>query len=172
MDLFEQIEEGGEFAEVANIPIPGGKVVNIAYLLILRTGEMKKSCEQCEDIQVWLKTWHVFKDHFTQAYRRYYISKKSTAAAHGYGASTNNTQESEAQVNTADALQALACAAMEDKEEMSNLMKHQPHIISEPNSITRDNYGAFQANADTTSPYKNKDTIHKENNTISKNQVY
>ena len=46
MDLFEKIEEGVEFAEAANIPNPGGKVVNIVYLLILRTGGTKKACEQ------------------------------------------------------------------------------------------------------------------------------
>ena len=45
VDLFEQIEEGVEFAEAANTPIPGGEVVNIAYLLILGTGGMKKACE-------------------------------------------------------------------------------------------------------------------------------
>ena len=41
--------------------------------------------------------------------------------AHGYGESENNTQETEAQVNTSDAMQSLACAAMEDKKAMSNL---------------------------------------------------
>ena len=41
VDLFEQIEEVVEFAEAANIPIPGGKVVNIAYLLVFRTGGME-----------------------------------------------------------------------------------------------------------------------------------
>ena len=46
VDLFEQIEEGVEFVEAANTPIPGGKVVNIVYLLILRTGGMEKACEQ------------------------------------------------------------------------------------------------------------------------------
>ena len=46
VDLFEQIEEGVEFAEAANTPIPGRKVVNIAYLMILRTGGMEKSYEQ------------------------------------------------------------------------------------------------------------------------------
>ena len=76
VDLFEKIEEGGEFAEVANIPIPGGKVVNIAYLLIIRKRGMEKSCEQWEDMQVGLKTWQAFKDHFTQSYRRYQIRKK------------------------------------------------------------------------------------------------
>ena len=82
-----------EFAEAANTLIPGGKVVNIAYLIILRTGGMKKSCEQWEDIQVELKTWQNFKDHFSQAYRRYHIRKQATAGAHGYGVSENFTQE-------------------------------------------------------------------------------
>ena len=121
VDLFEQIEKVVEFAEAANTPIPGGKVVNIAYLLILSTVGMEKSCEQWEDIRVGLKTWQAFKCHFAQAYRRYQIRKKATAAAHGFGASANHTQETESQVNTADALQALACAAMEDKEAMANL---------------------------------------------------
>ena len=112
MELFEQIEEGVDFLETAKTPIPGGKVVNISYLLILKTGGMEKTCEQWEDMQVGLKIWQAFKDHFAQAYRRYQIRKKSTSAAHGYGASENHTQETEAQVNTADALQALACEAM------------------------------------------------------------
>ena len=82
---------------------------------------MEKACEQWEDMQVELKTWQAFKDHFAQAYRHYQIRKKATAAAHGYGESVNHTHETEAQVNTADALQALACAAMEYKEAMANL---------------------------------------------------
>ena len=40
VDLFKLIEEGVDFAEAANTPIPGGKVFNIAYLLIVRTGGM------------------------------------------------------------------------------------------------------------------------------------
>ena len=72
-------------------------------------------------MQVGLKTWQAFKDHFAQAYRRYQIRKKATAADYGYGLSENHTQETESQVNTADALQALACVAMEDKDEMANL---------------------------------------------------
>ena len=63
-------------------------------------------------MQVCLKTWQAFKDHFSQAYMRYQIRKKVTAAAYGYGASENHAHETEAQVNTADGLQALGCAAM------------------------------------------------------------
>ena len=40
VNLFKKIEEGLELSEASNTPIPGGKVVNIAYLLILRTGGM------------------------------------------------------------------------------------------------------------------------------------
>ena len=46
VDLFEKIEEVVDFAEAANTPIPGGKVVNIAYLMILRIGGMEKAYEQ------------------------------------------------------------------------------------------------------------------------------
>ena len=121
LDLFERIEEEVEVEEAANTQTPVGKVVNIASLLILRPGCMKKSCEQWEDKQFGLKIWQAFKYHFAQAYRRYQIRKKATEAAHGYGASENHTQETEAQVNTVHALQAITCASIEDKEEMKNL---------------------------------------------------
>ena len=101
-----------EFAEAANTPIPGGKVVNIAYLLIIRTVGTEKLCEQWEDMQVDLKTWQEIKDNFSQACRRYHICKKATVAAHGYGASENHAEETEAKVMTVDALQALVCASM------------------------------------------------------------
>ena len=40
VNIFEQIDSVVEFAEAANTPIPGGKLVNTAYLLILRTRGM------------------------------------------------------------------------------------------------------------------------------------
>ena len=46
---------------------------------------------------------------------RYRIRKKSTAAAHGYGASENHTQETGAQMMTKDATKALENATIEDK---------------------------------------------------------
>ena len=82
---------------------------------------MEKSCEQWEYMQVGLKTWQDFKDHFSQVYRCYQICKRSTAASHGYVAAENHTQEIYAKVNTADALKALTFSAMEDKEAMAKL---------------------------------------------------
>ena len=38
LDLSEKIDEGVEFVEDANTPIPGGETANISYLRILRTG--------------------------------------------------------------------------------------------------------------------------------------
>ena len=57
VDRFEQIEEGVDFAEAANTLIPGGKVFNIAYLLILRTGGMEKAYELWDEMHAGLKTW-------------------------------------------------------------------------------------------------------------------
>ena len=96
-------------------------MVNIAYLMILKTVETEKACEQWEDMHVGLKIWQSFKDHFAQAYMSYQIRKKATAATHRYGASENHTHETEAQVNNVDVLQELTCAATEDKEAMANL---------------------------------------------------
>ena len=96
-------------------------MVNIYYLMILMKVGMEKSCEHWKDRQVGLKTWQAFKDHLSQAYRRYHNCKKETAAAHGYGASENHKQETDSQVNTADTLQELACPEMEYKEAIENL---------------------------------------------------
>ena len=74
-------------------------------------------------MQVGLWTWQAFKENFSQAYRHYHIRKKATSVAHGYRAVANHTQETDTQVNTADALQALPCASIEDKEEMANLTR-------------------------------------------------
>ena len=63
-------------------------------------------------MQIGLKTWQDFKDHFAQAYRCYHIHNKATPVSHGYGASENHTQETEAQVKTTDEPQALACEEM------------------------------------------------------------
>ena len=57
VDLFEKIEEGVDFAEATNTPNPGGKVVNIAYLLILRTGGMEKAYELWDEMHAGLKIW-------------------------------------------------------------------------------------------------------------------
>ena len=56
VDLFEQIEEGVHFSEVANTPIPGGKVVTVAYLLIFITGGMTKACNSGKTFRLDLKT--------------------------------------------------------------------------------------------------------------------
>ena len=67
VELFEQIEEGLDFKEAANTPTQGGKVFNIAYLMILRIGGMGKDCEQWEEMKVGQNIWKAFKDHFLLA---------------------------------------------------------------------------------------------------------
>ena len=73
---------------------------------------MEKPCDQWEGMQVGQKNWQAFKDHFEQAYWRYHICKKATAAAHEYGASANHAHEIYTHVMTEYALQALANVTM------------------------------------------------------------
>ena len=98
-------------------------------------------------MQVGLKTWQAFKEHFSQAYMRYQIHKKETAAAHGCGESENHTQEKEAQFNTTDALQALACAAMEYNEAMANLFEQAIKLLTIFLSIYEFSLGEFPGRA-------------------------
>ena len=83
--FFEKLRKEWSLRKLLIPQSQGGGVVNIAYLLILRTWGMEKTCEQWEDIQFGLNTWQAFKDHFLQSYRHYQIRKKETDAAHGYG---------------------------------------------------------------------------------------
>ena len=85
VELLEKIEEGVDFSETTNNPIRGWKVVNIAYLLILKTWGMKKSYEKYKHKQVGQNNWQTFNDHVLQAYRQYQICKNTTASAHWYG---------------------------------------------------------------------------------------
>ena len=61
---------------------------------------------------------------------------------------------------------ASTCMRRNGRQGVNNKpQQHQPHIIPETNSSTRENIGALQNNSGTKSPEKNKDTSHKENST-------
>ena len=80
-----------------------------------------------------------------------------------YGVSENYTQKTEYQVNTVDALQALACAAMEDKEAMANLISINLPLSQ---SITQSQEKVLVLYKQLQEPQfqtKNKYTSHKEN---------
>ena len=129
---------------------------------------MQKACEKWEDMQVGQKTWQAFKDHFVQSYRRYLLRKKATAAAHGYWASANHTQDTEAQVNNVDVLQSLACAEMGDKEAMPKLTSIKL-TLSQILTQAQEEILVLSKQLQTLKSIKNKNTSHKEDSTRSKN---
>ena len=90
--------------------------------MILRTGGTEKSCGQWEEILVGQKTWQSFKNHFAQAYKCYNIRKTETSVDHGYGDAANHAQETDSQMMTANALQALTNVEIADKESIANLI--------------------------------------------------
>ena len=64
------------------------------------------------------KNFQTFKDHLAQAYRRYQIRKKATAAFHVYGASENHANETDAHMMTSDALQSFANVTMKTRRKL------------------------------------------------------
>ena len=69
----------------------------------------------------WTENLEGFQRPFHTSPQAHPYPQESNSSDHRYGESANHTQDTEAQVKTVDALQALACAAMEDKEAMANL---------------------------------------------------
>ena len=69
----------------------------------------------------WTKNLAGFQLPFLTNLQEISYPQEVNRAAHGYGAAENQTQETDFKVNTADAMQSIACSAMEDKKGMANL---------------------------------------------------
>ena len=90
------------------------------------------------------------------------------AADHWYGASENYTQGTDARVNTTDALQALACAATEDKEAMEKLtrikliLSHSPTQSQEKILVLSKQVQALQTQAKAKTPITEISVLDKK----------
>jgi len=70
-NLYKQIEKGQYYTSCSNIPFSDLQLVNIAYNIISETGVMKKACKDWVKYPVLERTWHNFKQHFSEAYAEY-----------------------------------------------------------------------------------------------------
>ena len=66
-DLFEQLEQGADFAEAGGTTYTDAQLVAIGYALVQKCGTMAESC------RAWRiaghTTWTRFKVHFSEAHR-------------------------------------------------------------------------------------------------------
>ena len=58
--LFDQIEDGIEFAENASDPYTATKILRIAYNVIYKTGQFNLECYKCAQKAARDKTWEKF----------------------------------------------------------------------------------------------------------------
>ena len=101
-------------------------MVNIAYLLVLCTGQYKDNCKAWNQCPAAQKTWQNFKTAFTQAYQDYIAFQQAKQGA-GIANHTESTAHHTADVlnayhtETADAIHALATATAANQNAVANL---------------------------------------------------
>ena len=70
-NLYKQIEDGNQYASYGNLPFSDSQLVNIGYNIIYDTAALMKACKEWNRLQPQNKTWHNFKQHFSEAYAEY-----------------------------------------------------------------------------------------------------
>jgi hypothetical protein len=81
--LFKQIEDGVRYANAGAQPYMEAQYVNIAFLLILNTGEIPDACRHWQRRTPMNQTWADFCREFAWA-KREHIIISSTASGAGY----------------------------------------------------------------------------------------
>ena len=76
-ELFEQIEEAVEYADVANATYNDAQVVLRAYPLVYKTGMYNDACREWRKRPIAEQTWNNFKEDFTQSHRDLLVQRAS-----------------------------------------------------------------------------------------------
>ena len=151
-----------EFSEAANTPIPGGTVVNIRVPADTQDRRDGKSLGTVGRHAGWTENLPGFQGPFRTSLQALPGPQESNSSGPWvWGVRKSHTGDR-------GPIQHCGCAAItrmcSNGRHGGNGKPHQyqPQIISDPNSITRDNFGAFQATAGTTSPYKKRHQPQRE----------
>jgi hypothetical protein len=117
--LIAQVEDAVAYAAAGGQDYSAAQIVNVAYSLLLATGQFEVACREWRLMPVAQKTWQNWKTHFAVAYndiRESAVTAK-TAGFHGANAAT------EAYFNSAaEAFANLATATAADREAVANLV--------------------------------------------------
>ena len=115
--LFDQIENGIDYAAAGLCPYTTEQVVTTAYQLIYATGLFIDDCKVWKRQQPAYKTWVQFKLDFAIAHREFRENNTTTASAAGYPTANNAMLQQE----TVDAIACLATATASDREAVAKL---------------------------------------------------
>jgi hypothetical protein len=117
--LIAQVEDAVAYAAAGGQDYTAAQIVNVAYSLLLATGQFEVACREWRLMAVANKTWPNWKIHFAAAYNDIRESAVTSKAAgfHGAHAATEEYVNS-----TAEAFANLAMATAADREAVANLV--------------------------------------------------
>ena len=70
-NLFAQIDDAIEFADIGNSGFTNIQIITTAYLMIFQTGQLEKACEEWDSKAIIDKIWANFKINFCAAHQRF-----------------------------------------------------------------------------------------------------
>jgi hypothetical protein len=128
--LFDQIENGIDFAAAGLTPYTPEQVVTNAYQLVYATGMFLDDCKVWKRRDAAYKTWEHFKTDFAIAHREFRDARTTTAGATDYKANNVTHQQ-----DTIDAIACLATATAHDRHTFATLTNTNSTLTKELASV-------------------------------------
>jgi hypothetical protein len=142
--LFDQIENGIDYAAAGLSPYSTEQVTNNAYQLIYATGMFVDDCKVWKRHTAAYKTWDQFKLDFAESHREYRDARGTTAGATNYHA--NHANNAVYQEDTIEAIANLATATSHDRQAVSTLTATNSALTKELTSVNAKLVTALLAN--------------------------
>jgi hypothetical protein len=149
--LFDQIENGIDYAAAGLSPYSPEQVINNAFQLIYATGMFLDDCKIWKRQAAAYKTWDQFKTDFSLSHREFRDARGTTAGATDYQAHNAIYQQ-----DTIDALANLATATSHDRQAVSTLTATNSALTKELTSINAKLVTALLENTRLTALLANK----------------
>lgn len=144
--LFDQIENGVDYAAAGLSPYTPEQVTNNAFQLIHATGMFVEDCKIWKRNVAAYKTWDQFKTDFAESHREFRDARGTTAGATNYQANNAVYQQ-----DTIDAIANLATATSHDRQAVSTLTATNSALTKELALVNAKLVTALLANTQLTS---------------------
>jgi hypothetical protein len=128
--LFDQIENGIDYAAAGLTPYSTEQIVTNAFQLIHSTGMFIQDCKIWKRRNTVYKTWDQFKTDFAISHREFRDSRETTAGATNYKANNAIYQQ-----DTIKAIANLATATSHDRQAVSTLTFTNSALTTELSSV-------------------------------------
>jgi hypothetical protein len=139
--LFDQIENGMDYAAAGLSPYSTEQVINNAFQLLYATGMFIDDCKIWKRRDTDYKTWDQFKTDFALSHREFRDARGTTAGATEYRANNAVYQQ-----DTIEALANLATATSHDRQAVSTLTATNSALTKELKGVNEKLVAALLAN--------------------------